>query len=389
MASPPVVSLWAAAARPEPFADETRGPRRWPDRDHPKKKSVVDVGADAEGAPRGDIPRPSLCFVPSGSRRPWMAPSAGRSAGNHPVARVGGPEVAPGARGFSGGPGLPSPMSLPPLDVAATRRQLVGFLRTYAEESRAQGFVLGVSGGVDSAVVAALAKEAVGAERVLGLLLPHRTSDPVDAEHGELVCRHLGIPFERVDVTPVVEAAERACAAHPPERMAAWNLRPRVRMMLLYAHAHQMGRLVLGTGNKSELLTGYFTKWGDGAADVYPLGDLYKTQVWDLARDLGIPPAVVEKPPTAGLFPGQTDEGELGVRYADLDRVLAGFEAGHDLDTIARRAEVPPEVVRRVEARILGSAHKRNPLVIPKVGFRTPGWDWREPRHRAPSEGPA
>ena len=275
----------------------------------------------------------------------------------------------------------------PALDVPAVRRQLVAFLRAYVDDARAQGFVLGVSGGVDSAVVAALAKEAVGADRVLGLLLPHRTSNPEDAAHGELLCRHLGIPFERIDVTPIVAAAEAACASHPPESMAAWNLRPRARMMLLYAHAQQTGRLVLGTGNKSELLTGYFTKWGDGAADVYPLGDLYKTQVWDLARDLGLPDVIVAKPPTAGLFPGQTDEGELGIRYADLDRVLAGFEAGHDLDTIARRAGVPLDAVLRVEARILGSAHKRNPLVIPKVGFRTPGWDWREPRHRAATGG--
>ena len=280
-------------------------------------------------------------------------------------------------------------MVLPAVDVPAVRRQLVAFLHAYAADTRAGGFVLGVSGGVDSAVVAALAAEAVGTDRVLGLLLPHRTSDPEDAAHGELLCRHLGIPFERVDVTPVVAAAEAACAAHPLEGMAAWNLRPRARMMLLYAHAHQMGRLVLGTGNKSELLTGYFTKWGDGAADVYPLGDLYKTQVWALAREYALPEVIVGKAPTAGLFPGQTDEGELGVRYADLDKVLAGFEAGHDLETIARRAEVPLDTVRRVEARILSSAHKRNPLVVPKVGFRTPGWDWREPRQRAPSGGGA
>ena len=280
-------------------------------------------------------------------------------------------------------------MSLPASDVPALRRQLVAFLRAYAEDAKAQGFVLGVSGGVDSAVVAALAAEAVGAGNVLGLLLPHRTSDPQDAFHGEMLCAHLGIPFERVDVTGIVAAAEAACGTHAPEGMAAANLRPRARMMVLYAHAQQTGRLVLGTGNKSELLTGYFTKWGDGAADVYPLGDLYKTQVWALARELGLPAAIVEKPPTAGLFPGQTDEAEMGVRYADLDRILAGFEAGHDLESIARRAQVPLDTVRRVEARILASAHKRNPLVIPKVGFRTPGWDWREPRHRAPSEGSA
>lgn len=267
-------------------------------------------------------------------------------------------------------------------DASAIRRQLVEFLRTYAADTGAQGYVLGVSGGVDSAVVAALAVEAVGAEHVLGLLMPHRTSDPRDAEDGALVCRHLAMPFETVEVTGIVDAAEKACAAHPLKGLAAANLRPRARMMMLYAHAQQSGRFVLGTGNKSELLTGYFTKYGDGAADVYPLGDLYKTQVWALARELALPLGVIEKTPTAGLFPGQTDESELGVRYAELDLVLAELEAGHDVATAARRAQVLLETAQLVQRRVAASAHKRNPLLIPKIGFRTPGWDWREPRVR-------
>jgi NAD+ synthase len=116
---------------------------------------------------------------------------------------------------------------------------------------------------------------------------------------------------------------------------------------------------------------------------VYPLGDLYKTEVWALAKHVGLPDEIVLKPPTAGLFAGQTDEGEMGIRYADLDKVLAELEGGHDAATAARRSGVPLETVRKVEARVLAGAHKRNPLVIPKMGFRTPGWDWREPRRRA------
>lgn len=265
------------------------------------------------------------------------------------------------------------------------RRQLVGFLRDYCADAKASGYVLGLSGGVDSAVVAALATEAVGPGRVLGLILPHATSAPLDREHALLVAHALAIPTEEIDITPVVSAVERACSGHEPREMAAANIRPRARMLVLYAHAHQMGRLVLGTGNKSELLTGYFTKYGDGAADVYPLGDLYKTDVWALARALGLPREVVEKPPSAGLFAGQTDEAELGIAYATLDRVLAELEAGHDVATAARRAHATPEEAQRVQARILATAHKRNPLVIPKVGFRTPGWDWREARGRTPT----
>lgn len=278
-------------------------------------------------------------------------------------------------------PPLPRTVSL---DAATVRARLVPFLASYLEDARAKGYVLGISGGVDSAVVAALAAEAVGKGKVLGLILPHRTSDPMDAAHADLVCKQLGIASERLDITPLVDAAERACAAHAPaEGMARANLRPRARMMLLYAHAASLDRLVLGTGNKSELLTGYFTKWGDGAADVYPLGDLYKTDVWALARELGLPREVVEKAPSAGLYAGQTDEGELGISYADLDRVLAELEAGHDVATVARRAGVEEAKVRMVESRIASSAHKRNPLVIPKMGFRTPGWDWREARGRS------
>lgn len=268
------------------------------------------------------------------------------------------------------------------VDVPAVRRQLASFLRTYCDDAKSSGYVLGLSGGVDSAVVAALAVEAVGADRVLGLLLPHATSSPQDKAHALLVAQALAIPTEDLDITPIVAAVERACAAHAPRDMAAANIRPRARMIVLYAHAHQMGRLVLGTGNKSELLTGYFTKWGDGAADVYPLGDLYKTDVWALARALDLPREVVEKPPSAGLFPGQTDEGELGIAYPDLDRILAELEAGHDAATTARRANVAPDLAQAIERRVIATAHKRNPLVIPKIGFRTPGSDWREPRGR-------
>jgi NAD+ synthase len=149
-------------------------------------------------------------------------------------------------------------------------------------------------------------------------------------------------------------------------------------MIVLYFVANTEDRLVIGTGNKSELLTGYYTLFGDGGCDFLPLGDLYKTQVRAMARHLGVPEVIVSKTPTAGLWKGQTDEGELGLPYEELDRVLLGMELQLDPATIAEKAGVPLDRVRRVEALVSGSVHKRKTPLIPKLGIRTVGLDWRE-----------
>jgi NAD+ synthase len=138
------------------------------------------------------------------------------------------------------------------------------------------------------------------------------------------------------------------------------------------------GYLVAGTGNKSELLVGYFTKYGDGGVDMLPIGDLYKTQVWALAKELGLPERIVKKVPTAGLWKGQTDEGELGISYENLDCVLFGIERGQSDQEISRSTKVPLKEVKRIEAMIERSAHKRKMPHIPKTGIRTLGIDWRE-----------
>lgn len=274
----------------------------------------------------------------------------------------------------------------PAIEPPEIERQLVAFLADYVPRAKANGVVLGLSGGVDSAVVAALAARALGPERVAAFALPHAESDPTDLAHARSVAEALGIDLSVVDITPIVSAVAATLPPDLQKRSVIANAKSRARMIALYARANATGALVLGTGNKSELLVGYFTKYGDGAADAYPLGDLYKTQVWALARHLRLPREVVDKAPSAGLFPGQTDEGEMGIAYADLDRVLAGIEAGHAPETIADAAKLPLAKVLEVEARVIASEHKRQPLVVPKVGFRTPGLDWRSPRHRAAAE---
>jgi NAD+ synthase len=228
--------------------------------------------------------------------------------------------------------------------------RIANWLREHLDAAGAEGFVFGLSGGVDSAAVAALAVRAVGAGQTLGLLLPCH-SQPEDARLGQLVAGAFGISTVRVDLS----AAYGALVAELPpldSRLAAANIKPRLRMIAWYYLSNARNYLVLGAGNKTELTVGYFTKWGDGGVDLLPLGDLYKMQVWELARELGVPQEVIERPPTAGLWPGQTDEGEMGITYRELDRALAAIEVG---DT----SGVDPSTLAKVQGMVARSAHKR------------------------------
>ncbi len=235
------------------------------------------------------------------------------------------------------------------LDYDALAEAIPAWLRAYAQDAGMEGYVVGLSGGIDSTLSAALAVRAVGAERVLGLLLPCH-SQPEDAEFARLAARSLGIET----VTVVLDSAFDALLAALPQGspLADANVKPRLRMTALYHVAQSRRRLVLGTGNKSELMIGYFTKYGDGGVDVEPLGDLYKTEVRELARRVGIPQPIIERPPTAGLWPGQTDEGELGITYDELDAILLALERGEE-------PAAAPEKVARVKALVALSEHKR------------------------------
>ncbi|MGB0651740.1 MAG: NAD+ synthase [Thermoplasmatota archaeon] len=254
------------------------------------------------------------------------------------------------------------------------------FIRDHVRRARADGVVLGLSGGLDSALAAALCVRALGTDRVVGLLMPSDGSEPEDAAHGRLTAEHLGIEALERSIAPVLEGAEAALGG-PLEGAARANAKARCRMLLLYAEAQRRGALVCGTGNKSELLTGYFTKFGDGGNDLQPLGDLYKTQVRELAEHVGLPEVLITKPPSAGLWPGQTDEEELGMSYDDLDRILKGFEFNAQPSTIAARTGIPLEEVLRIDGLVRGSEHKRKAALVPKLGARTVGVDWRRSVH--------
>lgn len=235
---------------------------------------------------------------------------------------------------------------------------IVKWLRQYLKDARAKGYVVGLSGGVDSAVVAALAAEAAGKKRTLGVILPCGSSME-DSTLAQEVVEWLGIESKMVGLArtfsiilaPLPKAAVEVV-------LPKANLRTRLRMTVLYYFANLHGYLVAGTTNKSELSIGYFTKYGDGGVDVLPIGDLYKRQVYELARELGVPQAIIERAPTAGLWPGQTDEEELGMSYEVLDRVLQGDTKGVDRG-----------LVKRVKALRKTAAHKlKTPPVYREEG---------------------
>lgn len=229
------------------------------------------------------------------------------------------------------------------------KHRIINWIRREVKTAKAKGIVLGLSGGIDSAVVASLAKAAAGKTRVLGLSLPCH-SQPEDIKYARLMARKLGIGFKLADLSAIFDAFTRILPKAP--RQARANLKPRLRMAVLYYYANKLNYLVAGTGNKSELMAGYFTKYGDGAVDILPIGNLFKKDVVKLARELGVPEQIIIRPPTAGLWPGQTDEGEMGITYRELDDILSRMETG-------RKQAACGKLVNKVKKMVAGSEHKR------------------------------
>jgi len=255
---------------------------------------------------------------------------------------------------------------LPPVDVPLLAVSLRAFLREELRASGLAGYVVGLSGGVDSAVSAALAATSVGPERLTCLALPGPSSSAESLEHARLVANMLHVSLETVSLE---EPAERLAASLGigDDRLRFGNLMARLRMVALFDRARVIGALVLGTSNKSEILLGYSTLFGDSACSVNPLGDVWKTHIFPLARHLGIPEAIVSKPPTADLWPGQTDAGELGFDYLAADPILhAHHEGGMNRDALVAEGSAV-ELVDAVLRTYRRSRFKWRPTVVARV----------------------
>ncbi len=264
------------------------------------------------------------------------------------------------------------------VDVAATLQILEGFIKTEVERTGLHRVVLGLSGGIDSALAAYLAVRALGPSGVVGVLMPYRTSSPSSVRDAEAVVGALGIVAERFEISELVDVFAAKAGDIGPRRLG--NVMARVRMLVLYDRSVEHDALVLGTSNKTELLLGYGTVHGDLASALNPLGDLYKTQIRALSRALSVPKAILDKPPSADLWPEQTDEAELGVTYDEVDRILALLvDARVSPGTIVAKG-FRREIVLRVQRLIIRSQFKRRMPLIAKVSTRSIGWDFRYAR---------
>jgi NAD+ synthase len=265
------------------------------------------------------------------------------------------------------------------LNPALAEEALTRFIQFEVRSAGAAGVVLGLSGGLDSAVTATLCAAAVGPDKVKGLLLPSPRSGEEDRRDALAVAQTLGIASEMVSLAPLVEAYAASIPEAGPLREG--NFTARLRMAVLYDRSAREGALVAGTGNKTEILLGYTTLWGDMAAAFAPLGDLYKTQVRLLAEHLGVPRAIRERAPSAGLWAGQTDEQELGATYEELDALLHHYvDLRYDLAGLVA-AGFEESFARRTVARIHAHEFKRRMPLVPKLSPRTMGHDFLYPRH--------
>jgi len=270
----------------------------------------------------------------------------------------------------------------PPPDVEYVVDRITGFIRSYVDNVGARGGVIGLSGGLDSSVAATLAVKALGPRRVVALIMPEEGVTPrEDVEDAVELSRSLGIEYVIVEIGEVLKGYARAIEAlGGRERVALGNLKARIRMSLLYYYANRHGMLVCGTTDKSELLLGYYTKYGDGGVDIEPIADLYKTQVRYLARSLGLPRRIVEKPSSPRLWQGHLAEEELGLSYEVIDAVLYRYvDLGMGPEEIVRETGIDKRVVEEILRRVHANEHKRMFPPVPRVSKWAIPHDWRMP----------
>ena len=242
--------------------------------------------------------------------------------------------------------------------MATVAEAIETWIRENVDNAGLNGIAVGLSGGLDSAVVATLAVRALGPDRVTGVIMP-ANSQQEDIDDARMLAGRVGITPLEIDLSAPFDAMLNTLP--PGNNMAVANIKPRLRMITLYHIANTNGLMVVGTGNRTELMVGYFTKHGDGGVDLLPLGSLYKHQVRELARGIGVPESIVTRPPSAGLWAGQTDEDEMGITYEELDAILEALENDSDLTGF------DPATVDRVRSMVSGSRHKRSmpPVFVP------------------------
>ena len=282
---------------------------------------------------------------------------------------------------------------LPPelaIDTDVARRVTVDFIRNQLRQAGFTKGLLGLSGGIDSALVAYLAAEAVGPENLLCVMMPYRTSSPESEDHARLVVDRLGCRSDLVDISPIVDgyfghdgqAGSGGEGALEAGSLRRGNFMARARMCTLYDRSVVWGGLVVGTGNKTESLIGYTTLFGDSACAFNPIGDLYKSQVRQVAVAVGVPEEIIRKAPSADLWPGQTDELEGGFTYPQLDRMLFWMIDKRRSDEELLAMGFAEAAVARVKRLVAVSEFKRQVPPVAKLGPRTTGVDYLYPRRR-------